>query len=166
MELSEIIETINTNLKRGLIPTGEDAPSDHIVISQDDWAELASFLRTEKTLLFDSLMCLTGFDEGAEEQNLGVIYNLHSMTFRHKLEVRIVVPKSNPSVPSVEQVWRLADWFEREVFDMFGIVFEGHRDLRRILLPEDWEGYPLRKDYNYPESWHGIIIPKMKEGWE
>ena len=114
---------------------------------------------------FDSMMCITGLDEGEAEEDLTSIYNLFSMKNRHKLEVRISSPKSDPVIPSVEQIWRVADWFEREVFDMFGIKFEGHRDLRRILLPEDWEGFPLRKDYQFPETYHGIIVDKVKEGW-
>lgn len=111
-------------------------------------------------------MCITGVDYGVDDSHLGVIYNLHSMKHLHKVEVRVAVPKGNPVVPSVEQIWRVADWFEREVYDMYGITFRGHRDLRRILLPEDWEGYPLRKDYEFPETWHGIVIPKLKEGWQ
>lgn len=166
MEFSEIVDAINTDFRENLIPYGEDAPSDHIRVPPEEWAELARFLREKETLWFDSLMCITGIDEGAEEEHLGIIYNLHSMAHGHKLEVRIRVPKSNPVVLSVEQIWRIADWFEREVYDMYGITFEGHRDLRRILLPEDWEGYPLRKDYVFPETWHGIVVPKMKEGWE
>ena len=69
---------------------------------------------------------------------------------------------------SIEQIWRIGDWFERETYDMFGIVYEGHRDLRRILCPDDWEGWPLRKDYETQESFHGILVPKIKEeeGWE
>ena len=72
----------------------------------------------------------------------------------------------NPDIPSVESIWRVADWFERETYDMFGINFTGHRDLRRILLPEDWDGWPLRKDYEEQETYHGIVVPKVKEGWE
>lgn len=166
MTFTEIIDTINMGFRDGFIPTGEDAPTDHIRVSPQDWGELAEFLQHDDKLQFDSLMCITGIDEGADQENLGVIYNLDSMTFRHKLEVRIRVPKSKPNVPSVEKMWRVADWFEREVYDMFGIVFEGHRDLRRILLPEDWEGFPLRKDYRFPETWHGIVVPKIKQGWE
>ena len=112
-------------------------------------------------------MCIRdSIDEGVESENLAVIYNLHSMQHNHKLEIYVSMPKSDPKVPSVEQIWRVADWFEREVYDMFGIEFEGHRDLRRILLPSDWDGFPLRKDYEFPETWHGIVINKMKEGWE
>ena len=72
----------------------------------------------------------------------------------------------NQKIPSVEGIWRIGDWFERETYDMFGIEFQGHRDLRRILLPDDWEGWPLRKDYEVQETYHGIVVPKVKEGWE
>ena len=93
-------------------------------------------------------------------------YNLHSMQHDHYTEIRIVVSIEDPKIPSVEEVWRIADWFERETYDMFGIQYTGHRDLRRILLPDDWEGWPLRKDYEVQDTYHGIVIPKIKEGWE
>ena len=100
------------------------------------------------------------------EDNVEARYKLQSMTKNHYIEIRIQVPVKNPQIPSVETVWRIADWFERETYDMFGIEFLKHRDLRRILLPEDWEGWPLRKNYEVQETYHGIVIPKMKEGWE
>ena len=85
------------------------------------------------------------------------------MEHRHKIEVVISLDRNNPKVASIEQVWRVGDWFERETYDMFGIIYEGHRDLRRILCPEDWEGWPLRKDYETQETYHGIVVPKIKE---
>ena len=84
----------------------------------------------------------------------------------HMIEIRIAVTRDKPNIPSIEQIWRIGDWFERETYDMFGFHFDGHRDHRRMLLPEDWEGYPLRKDYEVKETYHGIIVPKVKEGWE
>lgn len=165
MQLDEIISYINDHFRQGLLPVSGEEPADHIEVSSADWGGLARFLYDDEKLKFDSMMCITGVDYG-EEEDLAVIYNLHSMTQSHKLEVRVSVPKSDPTVPSVERIWRIADWFEREVYDMYGITFEGHRDHRRILLPEDWEGFPLRKDYVFPDSYHGIVVPKMKEGWE
>ena len=88
------------------------------------------------------------------------------MAHRHSIEIRIACAGKNPKIPSVESVWRIGDWFERETYDMFGIEFQGHRDLRRILLPDDWDGWPLRKDYEVQETYHGIMVPKVKEGWE
>jgi len=135
-----------------------------IQIKPENWFEIANYLKSDKGLLFDSLQCNTGVDIG--EGFLESRYNLHSMKFLKSIEIRIKVSIENPEIPSVEKIWRVADWFERETYDMFGIVFSSHSDLRRILLPEDWEGWPLRKDYEVQETYHGIVIPKVKEGWE
>ena len=135
-----------------------------IQLHPERWFDIASWLKNEESLLFDSLQCQMGIDVGND--NLESRYNFHSMLHDHYIEIRITVPRSNPVVPSVEKIWRIADWFERETYDMLGIEFIGHRDLRRILLPEDWEGWPLRKDYQEQETYHGIVVPKVKEGWE
>ena len=137
----------------------------HIQIQPKNWLVISKYLRDDPACLFDSLQCITGVDLG-EESDLEVRYNLHSMTHRHAVEIRISCPRNKAKVPSVESIWRIGDWFERETYDMYGIEFEGHRDLKRILLPEDWEGWPLRKDYEVQETYHGIIVPKVKEGWE
>ena len=136
----------------------------HIQLKPDNWFEIAKWLKSEPSLHFDSLQCHTGMDVG--ENMLEARYNLHSMTHDHKIEIRIAVSRDKAKIPSIEQIWRIGDWFERETYDMFGIFFDGHRDHRRMLLPEDWEGYPLRKDYEVQETYHGIAIPKVKEGWE
>ena len=135
-----------------------------IQLKPENWLKIAKWLKSDEELSFDSLQCNTGMDLG--EGVLESRYNLHSMKHLHKVEIRIKVSAEKPDIPSVEQVWRVADWFERETYDMFGINFIGHRDLRRILLPDDWEGWPLRKDYEEQETYHGIIVPKVKEGWE
>ena len=137
---------------------------DWIQLKPENWLKIAKWLKSDEELSFDSLQCNTGMDLG--EGVLESRYNLHSMKHLHKVEIRIKVSAEKPDIPSVEQVWRVADWFERETYDMFGINFIGHRDLRRILLPDDWEGWPLRKDYEEQGTYHGIIVPKVKEGWE
>ena len=137
----------------------------HIQLQSEKWLDIAQYLRDDPTCLFDSLQCITGVDLG-ENGGLEVRYNLHSMTHRHVIEIRITCTGKNPKIPSVEAVWRIGNWFERETYDMFGIEFQGHRDLRRILLPDDWEGWPLRKDYEVLATYHGIVVPKVKEGWE
>ena len=137
---------------------------DWIQLKPENWLKIAKWLKSDEKLYFDSLQCNTGIDLG--EGVLESRYNLHSMKHLHKVEIRIKVSAEKPDIPSVEQVWRVADWFERETYDMFGINFIGHRDLRRILLPDDWEGWPLRKDYEEQETYHGIVVPKVKEGWE
>ena len=141
-----------------------DLQSDYIQLKPKKWFEISKFLKEDPDMYFDSLQCNTGFDLG--DGMLESRYNLHSMKHLHSLEIRIKVDINNPDIPSVERIWRVADWFERETYDMFGINFTGHRDLRRILLPEDWDGWPLRKDYEEQETYHGIVVPKVKEGWE
>ena len=135
-----------------------------IQMKAENWFDIAKHLKENEDLYFDSLQCNTGFD--VEGGVLESRYNLHSMKHLHAIEIRIKVSIENPNIPSVESLWRVADWFERETYDMFGINFTGHRDLRRILLPEDWEGWPLRKNYEEQETYHGIVVPKVKEGWE
>ena len=142
---------------------GEHNP-DWIQLKPKNWFEIAKWLKDDLDLYFDSLQCNTGFDLG--EGNLESRYNLHSMKHLHSIEIRIKVSVEKPDIPSVESIWRVADWFERETYDMFGINFIGHSDLRRILLPEDWKGWPLRKNYEEQETYHGIVVPKVKEGWE
>ena len=134
---------------------------DYIGIKPDHWLNVAQWLKSDPEASFDSLQCVTGTDIG--ESKLDSRYNLHSMELGHLIEVRIEVSIENPKIPSIEQIWRSGDWFERETYDMYGIKYEGHRDLRRMLLPEDWEGFPLRKDYQEQETYHGIIVKKIKE---
>ena len=81
---------------------------------------------------------------------------LYSTTAEHGFAVKVYTDRANPHIASVMDIWPAADWHEREAFDMMGIIFDGHGDLRRILLPEDWVGYPLRKDYVFPREYHGI----------
>jgi NADH-quinone oxidoreductase subunit C len=126
-----------------------------VVVSAASLPEIARFLRDDPAMKFDSLMCLSGVDC---KDRFAVAYHLHSLAHRHHIGLKVFLPKENPSLPSVDAVWPAANFMERETFDLFGIVFEGSKDLRRILLPEDWEGYPLRKDYKYPESYHGVKL--------
>ena len=119
--------------------------------------EIALFLRDDNRMLFNVLMCLSGVDYPGGK--LGVVYHLHAMKLNHTITLKTEVARDNPHVASVESVWKTANWHEREAFDLFGIVFDGHPDLRRILLPDDWEGYPLRKDYQVPEFYNGMKVP-------
>lgn len=124
------------------------------------------FLRDDERLYFDYLVCLSGIDRGLEANQIGVVYHLMSFPKEQEIVLHCFVPREGepeinqgyPTLPSLEKVWRSADWHEREAYDLLGIWFEGHPDLRRILLPEDWEGHPLRKDYTTPETYHGIKV--------
>lgn len=119
--------------------------------------DVALALRNDPDLSFDYLMCLSGVDLGKE--TLGVVYHLSSMTHRHKVTVRTDVPAAEPRVSTVSDIWPTANWHEREAWDLVGIIFMNHPDLRRILLPEDYPGHPLRKDFKVPEFYNGMKVP-------
>ena len=135
--------------------------------------KVGTFLRDNDELKFDSLMCLSGVDDAdgtkVKEENgsetiqggtLSVYYHLHSVSLKHKITLKVSTPREDANVESVENVWKCADWYEREAYDMYGINFMNHPDLRRILMPYDWEaGYPLRKDYKNPEFYQGMKVP-------
>ena len=136
-----------------------------IGLKPKSWLKIAEWIKSDSDIYLDSLQCITGVDLG--ENVLESRYNFHSMRNGTTIEIRIAVTRDSPNIPSIEKIWRIGDWFERETYDMYGIIFDGHRDLRRMLLPEDWEGYPLRKDYKEQETYHGIIVGKIKEeAWD
>jgi len=118
-------------------------------------ADVAEFARTDPDLRFDCLSNLSGVDY-PKRGVIEVVYHLYSYPHRHTFALKVGAVRDNPLVPTVSGVWSHGDWQEREVFDLLGVVFEGHPDLRRILMPEDWPGHPLRKDFVEPEEYHGI----------
>jgi NADH-quinone oxidoreductase subunit C len=118
-----------------------------ITVPCEQLHRVAEFLRHDPELQFDFLSDLTATDHFPLEPRFVVVYHLLSLPHRRPLQLRTRTSGTNPLVASVTNVWPTANWHEREVFDLFGIRFEGHPDLTRILLPLDWEGHPLRKDY-------------------
>jgi NADH-quinone oxidoreductase subunit C len=135
--------------------------------------EVCAYLRDEPDLRFDLLNCISGVDyfEGDPKKaaktgwqpHTEVVYHLWSLPFKRSLVVKVILPRWKndqpgelPEVPTVSDIWRTADWHEREVYDLSGVRFTGHPELRRILCPEDWVGHPLRKDYEMPLEYHGI----------
>jgi NADH-quinone oxidoreductase subunit C len=119
------------------------------------WLEVATFLRDDPELQFDFLHNVTAVD-WLKQSRLDVVYHLWSYPKRHGIVVKAELPRDQPRVPSVVPVWNAADWNEREQFDLFGVEFTGHPDLRRIMLPDDWPGHPMRKDYKEAESYRGM----------
>ncbi len=135
-----------------LQPTTPDA---HLEVPRESLLQVAKLLRQDPALAFDSLMCLSGVDR---PEHLEAVYHLFSFTHRYRVTLKVRCPKDDPQIPSVSQIWPTANWHEREAYDLLGIKFTGHPDLRRILLPDDWEGHPLRKDYQPPAFWHDIPV--------
>jgi NADH-quinone oxidoreductase subunit C len=117
-----------------------------LVVGPQDLLSTLEWLRSEADLGFAFLADIAATDWPDADPRFWLAYELASLEHRHRLRVKVGLPAPDPSVPSVTALFPAANWLEREVFDFFGIVFEGHPDLRRIELPEDWEGHPLRKD--------------------
>ncbi|MBI65677.1 MAG: NADH-quinone oxidoreductase subunit C [Candidatus Marinimicrobia bacterium] len=135
--------------------------NDSILVSPDLWKEFSNFLEKNN---FDYLMCITSYD--LENDNmLGLAYNFYSTKLKKYQEVRLEF-NSDVEIESVANIWKTADWHEREAYDLMGIKFVNHPDMKRILLPEDWEGHPLRKDYKEPDFYNGMPVPKDKSYWE
>jgi len=141
-----------------------EAASPFAVVETAAIAEVAAFCQADPDLRLDNLMCLSGVDyPKADPPRMEVVYHLLSYTHHHTFALKVHVGREDPVVPSVERVWGVANFHERECFDMFGIAFAGHSDLRRILLPDDWEGYPLRKDWEDPEYYNGLHVKPTEQ---
>jgi len=150
-----------------------DAIDPWVEVSPDSLVEVCVYLRDEPDLRFNMLNCVTAVDyletdpkKAAKvgwEPHMQVVYHMSSIPLKHTLVIKVKIPRwkngvegNLPELPTVSSVWRTADWHEREVYDLMGVRFMGHPDLRRILCPEDWVGHPLRKDYEMPLQYHGI----------
>ena len=144
-----------------------------IEVTPEGMLEVCRYLRDEPTLAFDYLNSITAVDylhtdekkaaKSEWQPHTQVVYHLFSMQHKHSLVLKVMLPRweddvvgTLPQVPSVAGIWSTADWHEREAYDLSGVDFTGHPNLRRILCPEDWVGHPLRKDYEMPLEYHGI----------
>lgn len=124
------------------------------MVPVDRLISCCTFLKEDEQLYFDNLMCLTVVDN---VDNMEVVVHLSSYKNKHRLTLKVGVIRENPRVPTLTGLWPGADWHEREAYDLYGVIFEGHPDLRRILLPDDWEGYPMRKGYTH---WNLTPLPE------
>jgi len=156
----EVFQLLKDNFPTSNLELKTDLPTEAtIVASPLEIDKITLFLRDSSELLFDDLMNLSGVDE-PKAGLLSVYYHLGSTKFRHKITLKVSTDRNKPEVSTVSEVWKAADWHEREAYDLFGIIFLNHPDLRRILMPYDWNaGYPLRKDYENPEFYQGMKVP-------
>ncbi len=170
----EIYKILKLEFDEAIINLIADVPTEEVIeVDPLKINYVSEFLRSNEELKFDSCMNLSGVDDANGEKikdeddteiinggTLSVVYHLHSIYLKHKVTIKISTPREKPEVESVESVWKTANWHEREAYDMFGIIFLNHPDLRRILMPYDWEaGFPLRKDYKNPEFYLGMKVP-------
>ena len=173
MQASEIIALLEEQFGVASLQKKLDAIDPWVAVKPSQLVEVCLFLRDDSRLKFDLLNCISGVDyletdakkalKAGFDPHLEIVYHLTSFSHRHRFTLKMILPrwKDNqpgqlPEVPSVSEIWKTADWHEREVYDLSGVLFLGHPDLMRILLAEDWEGHPLRKDYEFPLEYHGI----------
>jgi NADH-quinone oxidoreductase subunit C len=148
MEPLEIAEKIKEIFPEEVLTVSEFRGQVSVTLRKNRIRDIACYLHDDPDLSFDYLIDVCGVDYlGKKEKRFEVVYQLYSIKHRRALRLKAEVSEEDPTIDSVTAVWVGANWHERETFDLYGIKFKGHPDLRRILLPEDWEGHPLRKDY-------------------
>lgn len=160
MTINEIHEKLKAQLGDAVGPLSEPKIDPFCVVKADRIVEACRWLRTTPGIELDFCEDLTAVD-WPKRNVIEVVYHLFSYSHRHGIVLKVEADRQNPVVPTVEGIWKSANWMEREVYDLFGVTFEGHPDLRRVLLPDDWVGHPLRKDYQEAGGYHGI--PNVRE---
>lgn len=119
-----------------------------VIVKREGLIELMTYLRDESRLRFNFLSDVAGLDLGEfATPRFAVVYHLYSLVHNHRLRIKVYLDEDDAHVPTVSGIWKTANWMEREIYDLFGVTFDNHPDLRRILMPADYEGYPLRKDF-------------------
>ena len=158
MTTQEISEKLKPQFPDAIVEVKIEGTGDPFIkVTPGKLKDIAAVLRNDPDMKFDFLMCLSGMDYG--KSLLGVVYQFYSMTIRHRVTIKTEITVEKPEVPTVSDIWPSAGWHEREAYDLIGVRFTGHPDLRRILLPEDYPGHPLRKDFKVPEFYMGMKVP-------
>ncbi|MCF6157012.1 MAG: NADH-quinone oxidoreductase subunit C [wastewater metagenome] len=147
MDSEAIAAVIKAKFPKAIVDSSIFRSELTLVVEKGYITEVAKFLKEDKELNFNFLSDLCGVDRIETDGVFEVVYHLYSIDKNHRVRLKVPVPSHEPYIPTVVNIWKTANWHERETYDMFGIIFEGHPDLRKILTSEDFEGYPLRKDY-------------------
>lgn len=148
----KVLTALQKRFKAQILDSHAHVGDETILILPEHLIEIATFLRNDPKMSFEALSDITAVDYLHRKPRYEVVYHFYSMTLKHRLRVKVMVEEGQELVPSLTAIWRAANWAEREVWDMFGVRFEGHPDLRRILMYEEFEGHPLRKDYPIQQS--------------
>jgi NADH-quinone oxidoreductase subunit C len=144
---SVVLEKLSERFGEAILAVHSDLGDDTALVKRERIVEIMTFLRDDPALKFDFAMDLTGVDYLGETPRFEVVYHLYSLGKKARVRIKARIPEEDPSIDSVVGVWTGMNWYEREAFDMYGITFNGHPDLKRILLYEEFQGHPLRKDY-------------------
>ena len=156
----KILERLKAKFVTAILEANEFRGELTIVIPKERIVEVCKYLKEDNDLHFDLLADLCGIDMNTATKRFGVIYNLYSYTHKHRIRIKTFTEEEHPKVPTVTTVWETANWHERETFDMFGIIFEGHPDLRRMYMPDVFEYHPLRKDFPLMGIRGSLELPK------
>ena len=168
MTFDELVAALSESHGEAVVSTNTETRDPSVTIAADAVPAVMAWLRDDPGTRFDTLSNLCGVDyfetdpkfvkKFPHDPRLEVVYHLFSLEHRHRLTVKVALDRDAdpPTVPSVAGLWSAADWHERECFDLYGVRFEGHPNLVRILCPDDWVGHPLRKDYEQPLEYDGI----------
>ena len=155
-----VLEKLKTRFADVVLEANEFRDELTVVVPRERIVDMCRFLKEDPQLQFDLLADVCGIDMYTPAKRFGVIYNLYSMKNRHRIRLKVFTEEEDPKVPTMTGVYGTANWHERETFDMFGIIFEGHPDLRRVYMPEDFEHYPLRKDFPLMGIPGSLSLPK------
>jgi NADH-quinone oxidoreductase subunit C len=173
MSGAKLLDQLKAKFGDGITGANLQAVDPWIEVAPERLRDVCKYLRDDSNYRFDFLNCISIVDyfEGDAKKaakvdwqpHVEVVYHLSSISKKHQLVLKVMLPRWKgdvagelPEAPSVADIWRTADWHERECYDLGGVNFTGHPNLKRILCPDDWEGYPLRKDYVMPLEYHGI----------
>jgi NADH-quinone oxidoreductase subunit C len=161
MEAQQIFDAVNQRHAEAIAAplSSENTKDPYFKVKPEHWLAVAQFLRDTPELGFDYLNCVTAVD-WIKQNVLQVVYHLYSYRHHHSIVVKVDADRAKPLVPSVVPVWSTANWQEREQYDLLGVEFTGHPDLRRLLMPDDWAGHPMRKDYK--EATHYRDMPTSR----
>lgn len=154
MNFKEVVEAIKAAVP-GAVESVDEAKRDPFcVVKREKLVDVCRFLRDDPRLDYDHLSLVSAVDYPPKA--IEVVYHVDSLAKNHPFVLKVKLPRDDVKVPTLVGIWATADWHERESFDLVGVIFEGHPNLARILCAEDWVGYPLRKDYEWPVEYHGV----------
>ena len=156
----KVLQRLKTKFPDAILEAAEFRGELTVVILKERIVEVCKFLKEDSELRFDFLADLCGIDMKTPSRRFGVIYNMYSYMNKYRLRVKTFAEEEHPKVQTVTGIWETANWHERETFDMFGIIFEGHPDLRRMYMPDEFEYHPLRKDFPLMGIRGSLELPK------
>ncbi len=158
--LTTVVEKLTAAYPNSIVSVNEFRGETTVVAKKQQIVEICRFLNDDADSLFDYCSDVCGADAYTPENRFEVIYNLYSTKLNHRIRVKVTVDEADIHCPSVTSIWPGANWPERETFDMFGIIFDGHNDLRRMYMPEEFEYHPLRKDFPMMGVPDSIPLPR------